>query len=275
MLHSSTFDRRSEDSSLRAIAFQNDVDDFVSTSYEYDSDGEVAIVHTQDADEQVSITHISIAEAPLEINSRRFMEFELLRKIESLEARNKTLEERGKQLAQELDIFRQRRLVYWSDRFRNKFDAWHMMHPAFEEVKDDTIIFQGDLKSYRLLPSVNLVRTSSMRYELNLRRAGLSSILVAPIVDMPSRCGEICLRLIGPNQNVEREVSIPLSDLSEESPCEFKFTSLGSLSEERLTAHIFVQNVDVPVRIFELRSYPLFGFARLKRKMFAGFRFTR
>lgn len=200
-------------------------------------------------------------------------EQELLKTIALLEAKNRTLEERGKLLAQELDIFRQRRLVYWSDRFRNKFDAWHLMHPAFEELKDDTIIFQGDLKKFRLLPSVNLVRVSSMRYKLNLGRPGLSAILIAPIVDMPSTCGEICLRIIGPTMEVEREVTFPLSKLSEEFPCEFHFPPLGTLSEKELTVHIFVQNVDVPVRIFELRSYPLFGLARLKRKLFAGYRF--
>ena len=200
-------------------------------------------------------------------------EQELLKTIAVLQAKNKMLEERGKLLAQELDIFRQRRLVYWSDRFRNKFDAWHMMHPAFEELKDDTIVFQGDLKKFRLLPSVNLVRVSSMQYLLDLGRAGLSAILLAPIVDMPSTCGEICLRIIGPTSEVEREVSFPLSELSEERPCEFRFPSVGRLSENPLIVHIFVQNVDVPVRIFEMRSYPLFGFARLKRKLFAGYRF--
>lgn len=198
---------------------------------------------------------------------------ELLNTIAVLEEKNKILEERGKLLAQELDIFRQRRLVYWSDRFRNRFDAWHLMHPAFEELKDDTMIFQGDLNDFRLLPSVNLVRISSMRYQLDLGRAGLCAILLAPIVDMPSMCGEICLRIIGPTNEVAREVAFPLAELSEEKPCEFRFQSLGTLSKQRLTVHIFVQNVDVPVRIFELRSYPLFGLARLKRKLFAGYRF--
>jgi hypothetical protein len=203
----------------------------------------------------------------------RLHERNLLERIALLEAKNKMLEERGKLLAQELDVFRQRRLVYWSDRFRNKFDAWHMMHPAFEGLKDDTIIFQGDLKHFRLLPSLNLVRVSSIRYQLNLGRAGLNAILIAPIVDMPSSCGEICLRIIGPTSEVEREVAFPLSDLSEEHPCEFRFPSLGKLSEKELIVHVFVQSVDVPVRIFELRSYPLFGFGRLKRKLFAGYRF--
>ncbi|MDZ4835772.1 MAG: hypothetical protein SGJ27_18500 [Candidatus Melainabacteria bacterium] len=191
-----------------------------------------------------------------------------------LQDRNKTLEERGKKLAQELDIFRQRRLVYWSDRFRNRFDAWHLMHPGFEETKDDTMLFQGDMKGFRLLPSLNLVRLSSLKYELNLGRSGLCAILLAPIIDMPSTVGEICVRITDSKQLVLREVSFPIDKISEEQPCELRFPSLESLSLNRLYVHIFAQSVDVPVRLFELRKYPRFGFAKVQRKLFAGFRFA-
>ncbi len=199
---------------------------------------------------------------------------DLERRVRDLENHNKILLERGKKLAHELDIFRHRRLVYWSDRFRNRFDAWHLMHPAFEETKDDTMLFQGDLKGFRLLPSLNLVRLSSLKYELNLERSGLCAILLAPIIDMPSTAGEICIRITDSKQLVLVEVTHPISKITEEQPSEFHFPSLGALSLNKLSVHIFTQGVDVPVRIFELRKYPRFGFSRLQRKLFAGFRFT-
>jgi hypothetical protein len=199
---------------------------------------------------------------------------ELEKRVRELEEHNKILLERGKKLAHELDIFRHRRLVYWSDRFRNRFDAWHLMHPGFEETKDDTMLFQGDLKGFRLLPSLNLVRLSSLRYELNLERTGLCAILLAPILDMPSTAGEVCIRITDSRQLVLVEVSVPISKITEEQPCEFYFPSLGDISLNKLSVHIFTQGVDVPVRIFELKKYPRFGFARLQRKLFAGFRFT-
>lgn len=214
-----------------------------------------------------------IPDSEVAIESAESRMLELENQVRSLQERNKILEERGKKLAQELDIFRHRRLVYWSDRFRNKFDAWHLMHPGFEEAKDDTIIFQGDLKGFRLLPSLNLVRLSSLRYELNLGRPGLCAILLAPIIDLPSMIGEICVRITDSKQIVLREVSVPIAKITEEEPCELRFPSLGDISLNQLYVHIFAQGVDVPVRIFELRKYPKLGFAKLKRKLFAGYRF--
>ncbi|MBX9668996.1 MAG: hypothetical protein K2X93_15335 [Candidatus Obscuribacterales bacterium] len=205
-----------------------------------------------------------------EISTR---ERELLARIEQLEVHNSRLEEKGKQLAQELDMFRQRRLVYWSDRFRNKFDAWHLMHPAYEQLKDDTIIFGGDLKDYRLLPSLNLVRMTNLRYEINLGRAGLHSLLLAPVVDMPSNKGKVCIRLVSQTDEVVCESSVSIADLDEEQPCRFSFSALGAISEKPLVVYVFIQNADVPIRIFEMRKYPLGGFARLKRQIFAGYCF--
>ncbi len=222
-------------------------------------------------DQADDTTALSKSEVSFESAVARIVELE--NQVRSLQERNKILEERGKKLAQELDIFRHRRLVYWSDRFRNKFDAWHLMHPGFEEAKDDTMLFQGDLKGFRLLPSLNLVRLSSLRYELNLGRSGLCAILLAPIVDLPSMVGEICVRITDSKQIVLREVSVPIAKITEEEPCELRFPSLGEISLNRLYVHIFAQGVDVPVRIFELRKYPKFGFAKLKRKLFAGYSF--
>lgn len=212
-----------------------------------------------------------IGSVPAHTEQSRILELE--EQVRMLLERNAVLEDRGKKLAQELDIFRQRRLVYWSDRFRNKFDAWHLMHPSFEEIKDDTMLFQGNLKGFRLLPSLNLVRLSSLKYELDLGRQGLCAILLAPIIDLPSMVGEICVRITDCKQIVLQEVSVPIAEISEEQPCELRFPSLEENSLNRLIVHIFAQGVDLPVRIFELRKYPKLGFARLERKLFAGYRF--
>jgi len=260
MHHETTFTMRSEVETATAITSVS----IVSEAAQQPGS------HKPGACESASSESASVGLVSRELVSRE----DLLRRIEELEAKNKSLSERGKQLALELDMFRQRKLVYWSDRFRNKFDAWHLMHPAFEELKDDTVIFQRDLKNFRLLPSVNLNRVNRLTYELDLGRPGLQAILLAPIVDMPSSAGEICLRITGgASQKVLREVSFPLAQVSEEVPCEFKFPSLEQASAEPLSIHIFVQNVDVPVRIFELRRYPLFGFAKIQRKLFCGFCF--
>lgn len=208
-----------------------------------------------------------------EVSALKEREQTLLNQIESLKQCNRVITDKGRKLAQELDLFRQRRLVYWSDRFRDTFDAWHLMHPGFEELKDDSVLFQNNLRGFRLLPSLNLLRLRSLSYRVNLKRAGLSEIRLAPIVDMPSVTGQLCLRIADRNGNTLCESQSNISSVNDEKPTSFHFQSLGPASAQELSISVFVQNVDVPVRIFELRRYPFFGLGRLQRKMFAAYSF--
>ncbi len=52
---------------------------------------------------------------------------EMIDEIERQDLELKSLRARGKYLAQELDLFRQRRAIFWSDRFRNNFNAWSLV----------------------------------------------------------------------------------------------------------------------------------------------------
>ena len=68
---------------------------------------------------------------------------ELLQHIQTLEAELHSVREKSKFIAQELDLFRQRRAIFWSDRFRNTFDAWSLLSKGFQRLKDDTAFFQA------------------------------------------------------------------------------------------------------------------------------------
>ena len=67
----------------------------------------------------------------------------LQERVKALEQELELVRMKGKLLSQEVDLFRQRRIVYWSDRFRNTFDAWNLMNPGFQQLKDDAAIFNG------------------------------------------------------------------------------------------------------------------------------------
>lgn len=101
-------------------------------------------------------------------------------RIQELEQEVELVRMKGKLLSQEVDLFRQRRIVYWSDRFRNTFDAWNLMNPGFQQLKDDTAIFNGNLKGFRLQPSLSLLRVAFLTYRLELKKPNLKSILLAP-----------------------------------------------------------------------------------------------
>lgn len=192
----------------------------------------------------------------------------------SLEESIESINERGRQLALELDLFRQRRLVVLSDRFRNLFDAWHLMRPEFNRLKDDTVLFGGSLRGYRLLPSVNLMRVPFVSYELNFNRPGLSGILLAPVLDFPAEDGEIVVRITTLDGAVTfAEASITLVGISDEAPVALRFPAIAQSAMQPLAVQVSVRANEVPVRVFELCKFPLRGLGRRQTRLFAGFFF--
>jgi hypothetical protein len=58
-----------------------------------------------------------------------------------------------------------------------------------------------------------------------------------------------------------------------EEPVLFEFDPINDSNAVELKMRVYVQGVDAPVRVFELRRYSLGGFGRLKSRPFAGFVF--
>ena len=194
-------------------------------------------------------------------------------RIAELEYELEVARTKGKQLAQEVDLFRQRRTVFWSDRFRNTFDAWNLMNPGFQQLKDDAALFNGSLNGYRLQPSLSLLRVAFVTYKVTLTRPNLKGILLAPVVDVPLTSGEICIRIFaGADQFITSSIA-PVIEVRDDKPLLFEFPTIADSANNELTIRVHVQGVDAPVRIFELRKYALGGFGRLSTKPFAGYLF--
>lgn len=198
---------------------------------------------------------------------------EMIDEIERQDLELKSLRARGKYLAQELDLFRQRRAIFWSDRFRNNFNAWSLVSKGFLRLKDDTLVFFGNLKDYRLQPSISLLRVPYISYEIDLKKGNLSGIALAPIVEVPLLEGEICLQIFSSSQELLAESSASVKGISDDGPVIFRFSPLANSATERLTLKIFVQSIDAPVRLLEMRRYAFGGFGSLSTKCFAGFLF--
>jgi hypothetical protein len=203
------------------------------------------------------------------------------RHIETLQARIEKLEQelahvsnKGKLIAQELDLFRQRRVVFWSDRFRNTFDAWNLMNHNFQQLKDDSAIFHSGLKKFRLQPSYSLLRVAYLTYSIELNRPNLCGIWLAPVLDVPMETGEVCIRIFSDPDNLVASSNKSVSTMNDEQPVLFDFPPIEHSDQQKLTLRVYVQGVDAPVRIFELRHYALGGFGRLKTRPFAGFVFA-
>lgn len=198
---------------------------------------------------------------------------ELAARVQELENELEFVRNKGKLLAQEVDLFRQRRIVYWSDRFRNNFDAWNLMNPGFQQLKDDAALISGSLKGFRLQPSLSLLRVAFLTYELDLKRPNLNSIALAPVVDVPLTSGEICVRIFAAPDKFLTSAIAQVVDVKDDRPLVFNFDPIAD-SDKPLLMRVHVQGVDAPVRIFELRQYRMGGFWKLKTKPFAGFSFA-
>ena len=198
----------------------------------------------------------------------------LIEQIQSLESELSTVREKSKFIAQELDLFRQRRAIFWSDRFRNTFDAWSLLSQGFQRLKDDTAIFGGDLKGYRLQPSLSMLRVAYLDYRVRLTSKNLTGVLLAPVVEFPLQKGEIVLQIMADNRELLVETSVSVAEISDDNPVVFRFPALADSDTQDFILHVFVQNVDVPVRLLEMRKYALSGFGSLSTKCFGGFIFA-
>ncbi len=198
----------------------------------------------------------------------------LIEHIQSLESELNLVREKSKFIAQELDLFRQRRAIFWSDRFRNTFDAWSLLSQGFQRLKDDTAIFAGNLKGFRLQPSLSMLRVAYLSYKVRLTSKNLTGVLLAPVVEFPLQKGEIVLQILGENRELLVETSVSVTEISDDGPVVFRFPAVVDSDCRDLILHVFVQNVDVPVRLLEMRKYALSGFGSLSTKCFAGFIFS-
>lgn len=198
----------------------------------------------------------------------------LRERVSELEAELELVRSKGKLISQELDLFRQRRIVYWADRFRNQFDAWNLMNPGFQQLKDDTSLNVGPIVGYRLVPSVSLLRVPFSTYRLSLKKPKLRAILLAPVVDVPLTQGEICIRVQSQPDRLVASATVPVSHVRDDQPTVFEFPAIHDSDQCELLLRVFVQGVDAPVRVFEMRKYGLGGLGRTYTKPFAGFEFA-
>jgi hypothetical protein len=165
-------------------------------------------------------------------------------------------------------------VTHWVNRFYSNPDLRNDINPAFQQLKDDSLIFTRKMKGYRLQPSVNLRGVPYLEYQLDLNRSHLSGILLAPILDLPSPDGEMGIEILSASQNTVGKSIIPIRQIDESIPTRFDFPPIQDSDRERFRLRIFVHNVDTQVRLFEWRKYSAFGLGPLQTTAFCGFIFN-
>ena len=237
-----------------------------------------ATLSTREAELEATRATLSTREAELEqaraALSTREAELEQARATVAVrEAELVQIRNQGKSVAAELDSFRHRRIIRWVERFTNRANASDAIAPAFQQLKDDSLIFTKGLAGFLLQPSNNLQRVPFLYYPLNLDRANLRGILLAPILDFPPMGGTLGTEIVSPSNTIVAQATAATNQINITAPTRFDFAPISDSDQGCFWLRVFVRGVDVPVRIFEWRKYSMFGFGRAQTRAFCGFIF--
>lgn len=174
-------------------------------------------------------------------------------------------------LAHQLDAHRSRRLNQWIERVFTRPDYTHAIYPSYHPLRDDSLIFSGSLKGFRLSPSISLHRVPYLNYRIKLNRPNLKSVSVALLFDLFPWQGRIGVEIVGAG-GVLAKADLLVNEIQAEKPIVFEFDPISS-GVEPLELRVYGQELDVPVRIFEWQRIGLLGLGHMETRPFVGLRF--
>ena len=117
-----------------------------------------------------------------------------------------------RQVSDRFVALRDRRTYRWLERLTdhfNRHDFWSEIAPPFQQLKDDSLIFSGRLRGFRLQPGPNLQSVPFVTYPLTLRRPHLVGLLLAPVLDIPLNEGQLGIELVSPENQIVAQVVVP------------------------------------------------------------------
>jgi SAM-dependent methyltransferase len=193
-------------------------------------------------------------------------------RLAETERRLAVWQHQARDLSTELAAMRRRRLLRLFCRFRPGPDLLPQINPAFQDLLDDSYLFLGRLRGYRLQPSEDLRPPRFVGYSLRLARPNLSGLLLAPIIDLPGETGSLGVELTTPDGVTLAGARVALSELDQHRPARLMFPPVPS-SVQRVVLRVDVRDTTTPVRLFEWRKRRFFGLRRLATRPFCGFIF--
>ncbi|MGA2618011.1 MAG: class I SAM-dependent methyltransferase [Thermoguttaceae bacterium] len=177
---------------------------------------------------------------------------------------------RARRLAEEVDAFRQRRIIRGLRRLRDRSDWQSCLSPAFQQLKDDSRMFLPRLAGYYLQDSVNLEHVAGLEYLLDLPRGGLAGLLLAAVCDVRPEQGTLGVRLLAPSGAVLARAVTPAAGLNSGRPARFEFAPIAAGHGGACRLQVFAADLHVPVRILEWRKYPWWGLRKTDTRPFCG-----
>ena len=186
--------------------------------------------------------------------------------------------------AEQVDAFRNRKVVRITERFLGRSDDSKDLPPSLERLFDDSQIFNRPLKGFRLLSSINLRQVAYIPYRVIFDRENnqpgvLSTIAIAPVIDLLPGAGVVGVEVVSPDGKIIARATAPATTIDFGQPIRLTFSPgielINQMGDQRAyELRAFGRELDVPLRIYEWRKYPFWGLGRAQSKPFMAFDFV-
>jgi hypothetical protein len=176
-------------------------------------------------------------------------------------------------IAHDLDSYRNRKVARLIERVFDRTDVSKNLPSSFQRLKDDSLIFLPSLKGFILQPSVSLHRVPYISYRIQLKQVGLCGISFAPALDFLLHYGLLGIEVVSPAKQIVVHTYVSASRIEREIPVHFSFPPLGEAEPGNFELRVFARDLEVPLRIYEWRKYPLVGLGPVRALPFCGLDF--
>ena len=195
--------------------------------------------------------------------------------IQSLVEEKKTLLEyknRSILLVNELENLKNRRIFKLYNRVFDRSNAARMLSPKGQQLLDDSILFNKDINTYVLQPSENISKNHSLFFPISVDRTNLHGIILAPLVYFQYEDGVMGIEILTKDKkHIVRICKMQIKTFDGNSPVEFNFEQLETPISGWI--RVFVENTDLPVRLFVWKKYFLCGLISVQDKVFCSYKF--
>ena len=208
---------------------------------------------------------------PPQVTARRYQD--LLETERETVADLQRVKQSAEKMSQQLEGLRSHSGYRALSRLANLTDYSKLLGAKYQQLLDDSLLFGGRLEGYRLMTGVNLQGVAFVDYTVELQKPNLSSVLIAPWMDLPQHSGILGLEIYCQQEKIRSEV-VALGQIDLTIPLQISFEPIPGSNCDSIEIRIFVQGADRPVRILEWKKYAFFGLGILQRKPFMGFDFS-
>jgi hypothetical protein len=152
----------------------------------------------------------------------------------------------------------------------NVEDLWESVPTAYQQFKDDAILFGLREDGWRLTAVHDITGPAGayLAYPLRIGALRLAGIWLAPICPVLEADGALGIEIVSPGKQIVLNAARPLRGCPSNAPFLIEFAPIALDSREGWEFRVFARDNDVPVGLFEFQKDRLLGMRMPWRRPF-------